>query len=55
MKLTMRRPIAYVPRRSGAVALLVIARPVLNPPAVPCEQSSNHSGDRGQAACGAGR
>ena len=43
MKLPMRPPIAYVAGAAVLVALLVIARPVLNPPAVPVQQSSNQS------------
>ena len=43
MKLTMRRPIAYVAGAAVLLALLVIARPVLNPPTVPVQQSSNQS------------
>lgn len=43
MKLTMRSPIAYVAGAAVLVALLVIARPVLNPPAAPVRQSSNQS------------
>ena len=41
MKLPMRGPIAYVAGAAVLVALLVIARPVLNPPTVPVQQSSN--------------
>ena len=43
MKLPMRGPIAYVAGAAVLVALLVIARPVLNPPTVPARQSSNQS------------
>ena len=43
MKLTMRSPIVYVAGAAALVALLVIARPVLNPAANPAEQSSNPS------------
>src|SRR5688572_29186999 len=41
MKLTLRSPIVYVAGAAVFVALLVIARPVLNPAANPGEQSSN--------------
>ena len=41
MTLTMRSPIVYVAAAAAFVALLVIARPVLNPAANPAEQSSN--------------
>ena len=41
MKLPVSRPIAYVAGAAVLVALLVIARPVLNPPAAPVRQSSN--------------
>jgi hypothetical protein len=43
MKLPIRGPIAYVAGAAVLVALLVIARPVLNPPTVPAQQSSNQS------------
>ena len=43
MKLPVRGPIAYVAGAAVLVALLVIALPVLNPPAVPVQQSSNQS------------
>lgn len=43
MKLPMRGPIAYVAGAAVLVALLVIARPVLNPPTVPVQQSSNQT------------
>ena len=43
MKLPIRRPIAYVAGAAVLVALLVIARPVLNPTTVPVQQSSNQS------------
>lgn len=43
MKLPMRGPIAYVAGAAVVVALLVIARPVLNPPTVPVQQSSNQT------------
>jgi hypothetical protein len=43
MKLPMRGPIAYVAGAAVLVALLVIARPVLNPPTTPVPQSSNQS------------
>ena len=42
MKLALNRPVVYVPV-AGLVALLVIARPVLNPPATPVRQSSNQT------------
>jgi hypothetical protein len=41
MTLTKNRPIVYATAVAVLVALLVIARPVLNPPAVPVQQSSN--------------
>ena len=41
MKLTMRSPLVYVAGAAVFVALLVIARPVLNLSAIPAEQSSN--------------
>ena len=41
MKMTLRRPIVYVTAAAALVALLVIARPVLNPSAIPLEQTSN--------------
>ena len=41
MKLPIRGPIAYVAGAAVLIALLVIARPVLNPPTVPVPQSSN--------------
>ena len=43
MKLPIRGPIAYVAGAAVLIALLVIARPVLNPPTVPVPQSSNQS------------
>jgi len=43
MKLPVRGPIAYVAGAAVLVALLVIALPVLNPPTVPVQQSSNQS------------
>ena len=43
MKLTMSRPIVYVAAAAALVALLVIARPVLNPSTNPLEQTSNPS------------
>lgn len=43
MKLPVRGPIAYLAGAAVLVALLVIARPVLNPPTVPVQQSSNQS------------
>ena len=43
MKLPIRGPIAYVAGGAVLVALLVIARPVLNPPTVAVQQSSNQS------------
>jgi hypothetical protein len=43
MKLPTRGPIAYVAGAAVLVALLVIARPVLNPPATPVRQSSNQT------------
>jgi hypothetical protein len=43
MKPAMRRPIAYVAGGAGLIALLVIARPTLNPTAVLPEQASNRS------------
>src|SRR5687768_13922212 len=43
MTLPMRGPIVYVAGAAVLVALLVIARPVLNPPTVPVPQSSNQS------------
>jgi hypothetical protein len=39
----MRRPIVYVVAAAAIVALLVIARPVLNPSTNPLEQTSNPS------------
>ena len=41
MKLTLSRPIFYLPAAAVVVALFVIARPVINPPAIPAQQSSN--------------
>src|SRR5687768_18466979 len=50
MKLPLRGPIAYVAGAAVLVALLVIARPVLNPPTVAVPPSSNQSVARaGQA------
>jgi hypothetical protein len=46
MTLTLRRPIVYVPAAALVLALLVIARPVLNPPAIPTQQSSNPAATR---------
>ena len=43
MKIVLRRPIVYVAAAAVLVALLVIARPVLNPTANPAQQSSNPS------------
>jgi hypothetical protein len=43
MKLPKGRPIAYVAGAAVLVALLVIALPVLNPPAAVVRQSSNQS------------
>lgn len=43
MKVTLRSPIVYVAAAAAFVALLVIARPALNPAANPAEQSSNPS------------
>jgi hypothetical protein len=43
MKMTLRRPIVYVAAAAAIVALLVIARPVLNPSTNPLEQTSNPS------------
>ena len=43
MKLPIRRPIAYVAGAAVVVALLVIARPVLNPTTVQVQQSSNRT------------
>ena len=43
MNLPIRGPLAYVAGAAVLVALLVIARPVLNPPAVSVQQSSNQS------------
>jgi len=42
MKLTLNRPVFYVPV-AGLVAMLVIARPVFNPTAIPAQQSSNRT------------
>jgi hypothetical protein len=39
--MTLRRPIVYVAAVAALVAVLVIARPVLNPSAVPLQQASN--------------
>ncbi len=41
MRLTDRRSIVYVTAAAAFVALLVIARPVINPTTVPVQQSSN--------------
>ena len=41
MTMTISRPIVYVAAAAALVALLVIARPVINPAAVPARQSSN--------------
>ena len=46
MRLTMRRPIAYVAGAAALVALLVIARPVINPTTVPAQQTSNPTATR---------
>src|SRR5215211_2755257 len=43
MKLPISRPIAYLAGAAVLVALLVIARPVLNPTTVQVQQSSNQS------------
>jgi len=43
MKLTMRSPIGYGAGAAALVALLVIARPVLNPPTVQVQRPSNQS------------
>jgi hypothetical protein len=43
MKLPIPRPIAYVAGAAVLIALLVIARPVLNPTTVPAQPSSNQS------------
>jgi hypothetical protein len=43
MKLTMSRPIVYVAAAAALVALLVIARPVLNPSTNPLQRTSNPS------------
>ena len=43
MKAAMRRPIAYVTAGAAFIALLVIARPALNPAAVPAAQPSNRT------------
>ena len=43
MKLTMRSPIVIGAAAAVFVALLVIARPLWNRPAIPAEQSSNQS------------
>lgn len=43
MKLTDRRSIVYVTSAAAFVALLVIARPVINPTTVPVQQSSTGS------------
>ncbi len=48
MKLTLNRPILYLPVAAVVVALFVIARPVLNPPAIPAQQSSNPVTTTGQ-------
>lgn len=41
MTLAKNRPIVYVAAAAVLVALLVVARPVISPPAVPEQQSSN--------------
>ena len=41
MRVTLRSPIVWVAGAAAIVALLVIARPVFNPPAVPAQQASN--------------
>ena len=41
MNVTLRSPIVWVAGAAALVALLVIARPVFNPPAVPAQQASN--------------
>ena len=41
MTLTLRSPIVWMAGAAALVALLVIARPVFNPPAVPVQQASN--------------
>jgi hypothetical protein len=43
MNLPISRPMAYVAGAAVLIALLVIARPVLNPPTVAVQQSSNQS------------
>jgi hypothetical protein len=43
MKLTKRSPIGYGAGAAALVALLVIARPVLNPPTVQVQRPSNQS------------
>lgn len=46
MKQIIQRPIVYVTGAAALVALLVIARPVINPPAVPAQQTSNPTAAR---------
>ena len=41
MNVSLRSPIVWVAGAAAIVALLVIARPVFNPPAVPAQQASN--------------
>ena len=41
MKMTISRPIVYVAAAAALVALLVIARPAMDPAANPAQQSSN--------------
>lgn len=41
MKMTLRRPIVYVVAAAAIIALLVIARPVLNPSTNALQQTSN--------------
>ena len=50
MKLTMSRPIVYVAAAAALVALLVIARPALNPSANPLQPTSNLSAGATAAA-----
>ena len=43
MKIAFRRPIVYIVGAAVLIALLVIARPVLNPTAIPAQQTSNRA------------
>ena len=46
IKLNLSRPVLYLPIGALVVALLVIARPIINPTANPAQQSSNPAATR---------